>query len=50
MITHGHNSSQSMIQVGYTLGLDLSQVRKGEVWLIKQMLNELISDIDLSSP
>ena len=43
MITHGHNSSQSMIQVGCILGLDLSGVRKGEAWLIKQMLNELIS-------
>ena len=37
MITHGHNSSQSMIQVGCTLGLDLSRVCKGEAWLIKQM-------------
>ena len=50
MITHGHNSSESMIQVGCTLGLDLSRVRKGEAWLIKQMLYELISDIDLSNP
>ena len=30
--------------------IDHSRVRKGEAWLIKQMLNELISDIDLSSP